>query len=656
MAIPTEYISDAIVDDDGRDRTIIHAYSGSEHVADIVFKARDELPSYSHLRGSGAVFHFGEPPRYLGVGEDAIDGAACVAAHEEWRRGFGAGSGVPQYVVDSSPIGIAELASRLSGQPRWQTLAHEMRDGRWSGEALKLADALVAVTCVEPGREQAVETARDQLAAYEARQWELTGLALTAVFRGEITPEIAALEERAPQWYNAVHWSLQHLDRTGLSPERRSYWAERIAALAAEGKLHGLFPEMLASVGGDHEVSAEVTEALRPILEVTRKRFEGADRDDGSWLGQEWVERTRPDQWFTESAEPERILMVARALAGDETAIAHVQASLAMLRRHDAFLEFVREKSCRSEAVGQFLSTVVPAAHTTQELEAQLIVVHATNHPPTRTDDGALQLQPRFNTTGFPRSSLHFTLNHVVEDHLAGAWSDMGYVVVAPFAGVRQRNGVPANLLGVDTWWEVDPGAALTLPDAVLIQVDPQARELLVDLGDTIVVKAANFSSSDIDALVAAGQLDVAELHADVARFCAGNPDLVPADLREGMIAGAARNFALATVAKRMGVELAQAEQWGIDIGPSVVRPLARALGTEQRIHSESPANYAEESIYRGLNSDGPKAKIPQRLARTSPEARRVAVAAGAMAPLAQRVVHRTADLEVGAAAARPVI
>ncbi len=117
-----------------------------------------------------------------------------------------------------------------------------------------------------------------------------------------------------------------------------------------------------------------------------------------------------------------------------------------------------------------------------QEIIDGLVLVHATKYPPTVTDKG-VELRPtedfgltdnEGNTVNYPRSSIHFTLNHMVQSHYGGSWEESPYLIVTPLRGVLEHNpGSLDNFNSVDTYLVPPVGEALILPDSQILEPKP---------------------------------------------------------------------------------------------------------------------------------------------------------------------------------------
>ncbi len=63
------------------------------------------------------------------------------------------------------------------------------------------------------------------------------------------------------------------------------------------------------------------------------------------------------------------------------------------------------------------------------------------------------------------RETVHFTLNHPVEGHSMGSWSDAEAAVIIPFKDMVEVNGLPKNFLSEDTYWRAEK---LSIPPSAI--------------------------------------------------------------------------------------------------------------------------------------------------------------------------------------------
>lgn len=114
-------------------------------------------------------------------------------------------------------------------------------------------------------------------------------------------------------------------------------------------------------------------------------------------------------------------------------------------------------------------------------------VIHSTKFPTVRDADGNINLYPygHYNVGkatkvddagniveqgGYPRASLHFTLEDSVKSHIMGQWDPDQVKIVSPLSSMINKNGKPYNLNVTDTWWMRNPGQPLTIPNPAIIR------------------------------------------------------------------------------------------------------------------------------------------------------------------------------------------
>lgn len=101
-----------------------------------------------------------------------------------------------------------------------------------------------------------------------------------------------------------------------------------------------------------------------------------------------------------------------------------------------------------------------------------LTVVRVTKFYPVFDEKRQRWVIPTFLSSSegkYPRSTLHFTLNHVVESHMEGNFDENDVVIVAPLSKMIEENGLPESMAAVDTWWNLNPGQELVLPEDTIV-------------------------------------------------------------------------------------------------------------------------------------------------------------------------------------------
>ena len=134
-------------------------------------------------------------------------------------------------------------------------------------------------------------------------------------------------------------------------------------------------------------------------------------------------------------------------------------------------------------------------------------VVHATKYMPQTTPDGKLYISSHAMATDFdvPRTTVHTTLNHVVTAHGYGSWDDMPIVILAPYKGVVQENGNPAEIATADTYWSTNPKHGLVLPKGTFV-IRPSDDVLFKIYKHGATYKRDNYTEKEIETIM--GMLD----------------------------------------------------------------------------------------------------------------------------------------------------
>lgn len=238
-----------------------------------------------------------------------------------------------------------------------------------------------------------------------------------------------------------------------------------------------------------------------------------------------------------------------------------------------------------------------------------LVIVHATKFEPAIDESGTASIHTRSDTQGYPRSSLHFTLNHKVEGHLFGSWEDSGFTVVAPITKAIEENGLPANLYGIDTWWNMNPGQPVNLPGAIVIS-SAGAIDKLVELqGSKRLVKSQGFTHQDVQEL-----FDKAKESGDVSAFMECLPETtetasqnaeqigqrldeidVTCEHTTKVLAGLNQHLVISSTVEELGGHNFTGGMWATS-REGAVRDLATDMGIYSGPHLGTPELKAEET------------------------------------------------------------
>lgn len=131
-------------------------------------------------------------------------------------------------------------------------------------------------------------------------------------------------------------------------------------------------------------------------------------------------------------------------------------------------------------------------------------VTHVTAYRPQVTEKGIL-IKPSFDASGgvMTRGTIHFTLGgEVTSAYGGGGWEDMPYVVTGSLSKMRDVNGNPLMVNPVDTYFLVNPGQPLLVPEGHLTMPGWLPSGTIRETRDNITIyKNKGFTAEDIDRL-----------------------------------------------------------------------------------------------------------------------------------------------------------
>ncbi len=141
---------------------------------------------------------------------------------------------------------------------------------------------------------------------------------------------------------------------------------------------------------------------------------------------------------------------------------------------------------------------------------AHFVAAHTTGTRPETIDPGTgistIRPTGEYNIgedSQYPRSTIHWSLNHAVESHFRGNFNDRRFTVVAPLDELAELNGAPAVLYGVDTYFSLNPGNDLRIPEgATIIETysDKSSKFISKD-GNTVRLRDRGITSQDLKEL-----------------------------------------------------------------------------------------------------------------------------------------------------------
>lgn len=120
----------------------------------------------------------------------------------------------------------------------------------------------------------------------------------------------------------------------------------------------------------------------------------------------------------------------------------------------------------------------------------EVALVHSTPWPIERNERGEVVLYPAGakRSDKYPRSTIHMTMNSEIINHAQAAdgWDNTNRLIVANLESVMGANGEPRVINPVDTYYSVNPGEALELPGALIVEPARDLPSLVSRDGDTI--------------------------------------------------------------------------------------------------------------------------------------------------------------------------
>lgn len=135
------------------------------------------------------------------------------------------------------------------------------------------------------------------------------------------------------------------------------------------------------------------------------------------------------------------------------------------------------------------------------------LLVHATKYLPQQNEKGEFFIPTTAMATDFDvlRSTVHFTLNHVVQSNDGGNWDGLPYIIVMPYTSMTEKNGNPVQVAVKDTWFSPDPDVGIVLPkDARIVRPvnDLPDGQLVAIRGNQVVYKSGNFTPAEEKAIL----------------------------------------------------------------------------------------------------------------------------------------------------------
>lgn len=289
--------------------------------------------------------------------------------------------------------------------------------------------------------------------------------------------------------------------------------------------------------------------------------------------------------------------LVLAALTGDDA------ATKLLAKRRQVFqdgIESSRANQLQPSELNDTLQRVTPAQ------PQELAFVHSTNYPIERDADGNIILRPAGHYAlndpeGTARSSVHFTINSEVQNHMFGTWNGDNKLIVTSGKSMFDANGNPTSLRSIDSFWQVSPGKTVKLPDATVVSPYVDETKYVSDLidrgiiqrGDAVPLVAVDDASNEVLFLTKADGSYTQQERNTIASII-GIPTL-----QEGSETESIRMAALKSAMQRQGVNSRpeQLGQWGFNFNSELDDRISRFAADNnigQEIHQGTTAGILE--------------------------------------------------------------
>ena len=325
---------------------------------------------------------------------------------------------------------------------------------------------------------------------------------------------------------------------------------------------------------------------------------------------------------FTVFDQTEGFALVLSALIGNDQARELLDRKLELYYEN---IEFIKNKS--KEENKRELDGVEPTSWD------KIAFVHSTRHQFERDDDGTVELRPYGHHVigsdkSYPRATIHFTVNSVVESHLAGSWENSNSLIVTSGDKIVSENGNPSSMNVIDTYWSTSPGEALVLKEASVITPISGELEYLVMLDSRglldrtqpeVPILIEDAEHNDVyyllkkdDEYTDSDHMQILQLD-DPELFSLYSKDSLSLQRRidnlKGREAETLGKIALGRAMRQQGIQSSpvKLEQWSSndrELDKSFMA-LAGDLGVRYGIHEGAPHEIIEKSTFtRGLYTD----------------------------------------------------
>lgn len=268
--------------------------------------------------------------------------------------------------------------------------------------------------------------------------------------------------------------------------------------------------QFVSDVVDTYEINGERVAFLNPditdidtsgvkVMRVNPYEISGKSLDskEGQDIAEKWFyARTAVQSMSTPGSSDVEALLYA-GVNGDEESMSRFEQ---LAENGKELIEKARQQLKESSAPSDYDKMLVNRrfAQTGGEPKPEdLFMVRQVQFTPEYDENGNLTMYPAGNydiedngtTVRYPRSTVHFTLNHPVEQHAMWQPGENDYIVVTPFTEFMSANPDSIdNLYAIDTFATPKPGQPLTLPKGSfkVIKADKDAEQRKKDVAEAI--------------------------------------------------------------------------------------------------------------------------------------------------------------------------
>lgn len=276
--------------------------------------------------------------------------------------------------------------------------------------------------------------------------------------------------------------------------------------------------QFVSDVVDTYEINGERVAFLNPditnidttgvkVMRINPYEISGKSLDspEGQDIAEKWFYARTATQTISTPGSSDIEALLYAGINGDEDAMREFERQARIGRN---LVESARQQMKESMPISDYDKAMVKRrfAQTGGEPKAEdLFMVRQVQFAPEYDENGNLVMYPAGNydiedngtTVRYPRSTVHFTLNHPVEQHMMWTPGENDYIIITPLIDFMNANTDSIdNLYAIDTFATPKPGQPLTLPKGSfkIIKADKDAGQREKDVADAIKEMGGTYS------------------------------------------------------------------------------------------------------------------------------------------------------------------